>query len=72
MYNLIKFEFSRKKMVFAVAAALTVIGQLFVLFKFFQLDEVSRNAAGDEIFGIFLGVTMVGFGILYFIDIIFL
>jgi hypothetical protein len=72
MYNLIKFEFARKKMSLAIAAALTVIGQIFVLFKFFQLDEVSRNAAGDEIFGIFLGVTMVGFGILYFIDIIFL
>jgi len=72
MYNLIKFEFSRKKITFAVAAALTVIGQLFVLFKFFQLDELSRKTAGDEIFGVFLGVIMVGFGILYFIDIIFL
>lgn len=72
MYNLIKFEFARKKMVFAVAAALTVIGQIFALFKFFQLDEVSRNMAGDEILGIFFGVTMIGFGILYFIDIIFL
>jgi len=72
MLNLVKFEFARKKTTFAVAAALTVIGQLFVLFKFFQLDELSRKAAGDEIFGIFLGVIMVGFGILYFIDIIFL
>jgi len=72
MYNLIKFEFARKKMTFAVAAALTVIGQLFVMFKFFQLDEAAIQVAGDDIFGIFLGVTMVGFGILYFIDIIFL
>ncbi len=72
MYNLIKFEFARKKTVFAVAALLTIIGQIFVLFKFFQLDEVARNISGEEIFGVFLGATMVGFGILYLIDIIFL
>ena len=70
MYNLIKFEFSRKKTMFAVAGFLTLLGQLYALFRYYKLDETVRKVFSDDIFGIFIGVVMLAFGILYFIDII--
>ncbi len=72
MFKLIKFEFARKKMVFAVAAALTVLGQLYALYNYFKIDETIRGGIGDDVFAIFIGVVLVAFAILYFIDIIFL
>lgn len=72
MFKLIKFEFARKKMVFAVAAALTVLGQLYALYNYFRIDEDLRGVIGEEVFGIFIGLVLVAFAILFFIDIIFL
>ena len=72
MLKLIKFEIMRKKMVFLIAGALTVLGQLFAMFQYYKLDETVRNYAGEEIFTIFMSFTIFGFGLLYFIDLILL
>ena len=70
MLKLIKFEFSRKKTAFAVAGILTLLGQLYALYRFYKLDETVRQVFSDDIFGIFVGFLLMAFGILYFIDII--
>lgn len=72
MLKLIKFEFLRKRMVFAIAAVLTILGQIYALFQYYKLDGDVRTYLGGEIFGLFIGLVLVGFAILYFIDIIFL
>ena len=72
MLKLIKFEFSRKKTMYLVAAILLVIAQAFVLYKYLELGSHVRDEFGLDIFGAYAGILMVAFSILYLIDIIFL
>lgn len=72
MLKLIKFEFLRKRMTFAIAGGLVLLGQIYALFQYYRLEDDIKQYLGSEIFGIFIGLVLFGFAILYFIDIIFL
>ncbi len=70
MLKLIGFEFKRKRMLFLIALVLTVLGQMFALYKYFEIDERLRSFYGGEIIGIFLLLVGLAFAIVYFIDVI--
>lgn len=72
MLKLIKFEFSRKKTMYLISLVLLVIAEAFALFKYFELGGNVRDFIGDDIFGIYSGILLVSFSLLYLIDIIFL
>ena len=72
MFKLVKFEFLRKRMTFAIAGGLAVLAQLYALYQYFKLDTGVRQYLGGDIFGVFMGLTLFGLAIVYFIDIILL
>lgn len=72
MFKLVKFEFLRKRMTFAIAGGLAILAQLYALYQYFKLDTDVRQFLGGDIFGVFMGLTLFGLAILYFIDIILL
>lgn len=70
MLKLLKFEFQRKKMVFAVALILTFLAQIYSVYKVVSLEPGFRMHYGEEILGVFSGVLFVAAGLLFLIDII--
>lgn len=72
MLKLIKFEFLRKRMMLAIAGGLVILGQIYALFQYYRLEDGIKQYLGSEIFGVFIGLVLFGFAILYFIDIVFL
>lgn len=72
MLKLIKFEFIRKKMLFAIAIALVIIGQVYALFKYFDIEAPVRAYIGQEVFAVYVSIVLVVMAILYLIDIILL
>ena len=70
MLKLIKFEFLRKRTVFAAALILTLIGQVYALYKYFGINESFRAVYSENMLGAFSGVVFVAFGLLYFIDVV--
>lgn len=72
MLKLIKFEFLRKRMMFAVSIALVLIGQVYAIYKFFGIEAPVRAIIGQEVFAVYILIVLVAMAILYLIDIIFL
>lgn len=72
MLKLIKFEFLRKKMIFAVSIALVLIGQIYAIYKYYNIEAPVRSIIGQEVFAVYISVVLVAIAILYLIDIIFL
>lgn len=70
MLKLLKFEFLRKKTVFLVACLMLLLGELFTVFRYFQIDESVRYFENGNMYAIFGAFLTFGFAILYLIDII--
>lgn len=56
----------------AIAGGLVILGQIYALFQYYRLEDGIKQYLGSEIFGVFIGLVLFGFAILYFIDIVFL
>ncbi|GAB6109356.1 hypothetical protein [Fusibacter bizertensis] len=72
MLKLVKFEFLRKRMTFLIALAVTVLGQVYALYQYFKIEESVREIIYGQVFGIFISIVALGFGLIFLIDVIFL
>lgn len=70
MIQLLKFEFLRKRTMFLAALVLTIIGQLYVGYRFLKIDASIRGFYGEHIVLTYMGILLFAFALLYFIDIV--
>ncbi|MDN5351896.1 MAG: hypothetical protein PWQ12_815 [Clostridiales bacterium] len=70
MLKLLKFEFNRKRLVLLIALAATLLGEVLALAKYYSIEASFRDFTGGEYLALLMVVLLIGFSILYLIDLI--